>query len=60
MNTPPAPQATGWQQRLTQAWLTRSTLTRLLWPLSRVYGWLMAVRTVCYREIGRASCRERV
>lgn len=49
MNTPPAPQATGWQQRLTQAWLTRSTLTRLLWPLSRVYGWLMAVRTVCYR-----------
>lgn len=49
MDKHPAPDTTGWQQRLTQAWLTRSLLTRVLWPLSRVYGWLMAARAACYR-----------
>lgn len=42
----PAP---SWQQRLTRAWLTRNALSRALWPLSLVYGALVALRAWRHR-----------
>lgn len=49
-HAPLATASTGWQQRLTRAWLSRNLLTRLLWPLSQVYGALVAVRAWRYRR----------
>lgn len=53
MNTAPRPVAGGWrvrlETRLTAAWLTRGALARALWPLSRVYAWLIGTRRAAYR-----------
>lgn len=38
-----------WSVHLTRAWLHRGWLARLLWPVSVVYGGLMAARTWAYR-----------
>ncbi len=42
--------STRWSRQLTQAWLGKGLLARLLWPLSVVYAGLMAVRTWGYRH----------
>jgi len=45
-----------WAHRLQQAWLTRGALACLLWPASRVFGALSALRRSCYR-LGWLSSR---
>ena len=39
-----------WSACLTRAWLHKGWLARLLWPLSVLYGGLMAARTWAYRH----------
>src|SRR5512133_3546444 len=46
--TRPAKAAT-WQQRLTRAWTHRGWLAWLLWPISLLYGALMALRHSLYQ-----------
>ncbi|MBU3999077.1 MAG: tetraacyldisaccharide 4'-kinase [Gammaproteobacteria bacterium] len=38
-----------WQQRLTRAWTRRGPLAWLLWPISQLYGALVALRRSLYR-----------
>lgn len=45
MNTPPA---SPWAERLTQAWLTRGGLARVLWPLSLLMTLLVRLRQGLY------------
>lgn len=42
--------STLWSRQLTQSWLSKNWLARLLWPLSMVYAGLMATRTWGYRH----------
>lgn len=44
-----ATQTPSWQQRLTRAWTHRGWLAWLLWPLSLLYGGLVALRLTLYR-----------
>ena len=53
-NTPPTP---AWQTALVQAWTRRGPLACLLWPLSLVYGRLLALRQALYRWGWLASQR---
>lgn len=46
----PAPTPTpAWQQTLLRAWTQRGPLAWVLWPLSQLYGLLVAVRTALFR-----------
>lgn len=44
------PSFTHWSAHLTQAWLHKGFLARLLWPLGVLYGGLMWARTRAYRQ----------
>ncbi len=46
-----------WQRELTQSWLKRNALSRLLWPVSLVYGALVAFRAWRFRTGRIASER---
>ncbi len=45
------------RQQLTQAWQSRGLLARLLWPVSRLYAALVALRQALFRRGWRASWR---
>ncbi|MBB1077424.1 tetraacyldisaccharide 4'-kinase [Rhodoferax sp. 4810] len=46
----PAPTPTpAWQQTLLRAWTQRGPLAWVLWPLSQLYGLVVAVRTALFR-----------
>lgn len=52
-----APHPINWEHTLTQAWTQRGLLAWLLWPLSIIYRWLVALRRALHRSGLRHTTR---